>query len=354
VVKAQGTLREYPGGAPVSGATVTIKLEADDSTITTDTTDADGRWQYSANGSPGPWRWEGVEGTVTRVGSSATYGSGGAYALYELIYALRALGNGVVEGYLNALAVTYDAAGLDLDVNTGAAIAKGIIANFPSVTDHSVVTSRDATHPKACYLVVEFTGAGEAAEGKAVIKDVCGSAAASPTLPSLTQSEATYQVPLATFTLPNTGSTTLTNVTDARTYPSQRNPVVSATAYRLDPAVTTTTTSTTGADVTWTSGSASPTLLSGVTYDIEARATLSAKVTAGQTVSIAPYIDGTTNIAPYVASNLTDYALISNVHTLEGVVGAGAGITCGLRWKVSGGTGTATTGTLSIIARPRT
>lgn len=354
-MKAQGTLRTYPGGADDAGIGVTIKLEADDSTITTDTTDADGRWQYVANGSPGPWRWEATDTApdpdVTRAGSSMSYGSGGPYSLYELVYALRPLGNGIIDGFLNKLAVTYDGAGLDLDIDTGGAIVKGIPAIFASTTHYAVVTSRDATNPKACYLVLEVTGAGQSAEGKAVISEVCGAAAASPSLPALTQTEATYQLPLATFRLPNSGSTTLTSLADARGYANQRNPVVSAVARRTNPDLAASTTSTTGEDVA--SLTVSPVLLSGVVYDLEARATLTAKVTAGQTVSIAPYLNGTGNIADYVASNATSYQEVSNVHTLEGVTGAGAGVSCGLRIKVSGGTGDYVNGVLLVMARPR-
>jgi hypothetical protein len=292
---------------------------------------------------------------VTRAGSSKSYGSGGAYAEYELVHALRILGNGVIDGFLNELAVTYDGAGLDLDVATGGAMVKGIPAIFSAVSDHAVATARDATNPKACYLVVEVTGAGETEEGKVVLKDSCGAAAASPSLPALTQTEALYQLPLASFVLPNSGSTTLTSLVDLRNYLMVRNPQVSAIGRRIDPAVSATATSTTGEDAVWTSGATSPTLLSGVTYDLEARGFLLAKISdAAQSASMALYLNGVGNISAYVATTSTDYVAIANVHTLEGVVGAGAAATCGMRLKVSGGTMTYLTGYCAVIARPRT
>lgn len=357
MVRAQGTLRTYPGGAAASGKSVTIKLQADNSTITSDVSDANGQWQYEANGSPGPWYWTALDAApdpdVTRAGSSTTYGSGGPYSLYELVHALRVFGNGVIDGYLNELAVTYDGAGLDLDVDTGGAVIKGIPCIFSAVSDHAVATARDAVDPKQCYLVLEVTPAGQSAEGKCVLKDTCGAAAASPSLPSLTQSEVLFQYPLATFRLPNTGSTTLTQVSDARTFLGTRNPVVPWRQRRADASVVEPITSTTGADVSWTTGDINLTLLNGVTYDIEARAFLTCKAAAGQTISIAPYINGVGNIAEYITGNHTDFAGLANVHTLEGVVGTGGSITCGLRIKVSGGTGSYHVGYIVVLARPR-
>jgi hypothetical protein len=355
-MKIQGTLREYPAGTPAVGMGVSIKREIDDVEIGTDTTDADGRWSYQQNGHPGPWYWTATDTAATpdvvRLGSSYSYGSGGAYSLYELPIGLRALGTGVVEGYGNELAVTYDAAGLDLDVATGAVLANGLVGVWHTAAEHTVVTSRDATNPKACYLVVEFTGLGESEEGKIVLKDTCGSAAASPVLPALTQTDATWQEPLATFTLPNSGSTTLSNVTDARSFPAESNPVVSSIVRRTDPTSEATTTSTTGADAT--SLTTTVTLVDGVTYDIEARAFLVSRIdSAANTAQVAIYINGTSNIGAYITHDSTTDMGIGNVHTLSGVAGTGASISCGVRIKVSAGTMTYNVGYLLVIATPR-
>jgi hypothetical protein len=357
MTKAQLTLREYPGAAAEVGATVTFKKHSDGSTITTDTTDANGQAQYEANGSPGPWYWESVVGSTTRRGSSKSYGGGGAFSAYELVYALRIMGDGVIDGYLNELAVTYDGAGLDLDINTGAALGAGVIANFPSVTDLTSVGTRDATHPKACYCVVEIAPPGQSDEGRSEIKAVCGTAAASPVLPTLTNDETLRQVALATYTLPNTGSTTLTNLADVRAFvldPDGQNPeaVQSAVVRRSDPTAEITTTSTSGVDVTGLTSTL--TLTSGVVYDIEVRGYLLCKSSSsGQTVSIAPYGNGSAAIASYVSGNHTDYAALGNVHTIAGVTGSGAAIAVGLSWKVSGGTATANVGYVLAKAVPR-
>lgn len=361
MVKARVTLRTYPGGAGAASKTVTFKKESDDSTITTDTTDANGVADYSANGSPGPWYWTGTDTTTdpdaVRVGSTDSYGSGGAYSLYELSYALRALGDGVVSDYGDELEVTYDASGLDLDIGTGAALGAGVPFVAYDDTHLTSVGTRDATNPKACYIVVEISPPGQSDEGRSEIKAVCGTAAASPTLPTLTNDETLRQIALASYRLPNTSSTTLTLLSDVREFlldPTTltHNPIVSSIVRRTDPTSSVATTSTTGADVT--SLTTTVTLLSGVVYDLEARALLVGKISSsGQTWSIAPYLDGTSNIASYVSGNNTDYLALGNVHTLAGVTGDGGTVSCGLRIKVSGGTATYITGYLLVTATPR-
>ena len=367
MTKAQGVLRTYPAGAAASGLTVTIKKESDGSTITTDTTDGAGLWQYEANGSPGPWRYEGTDTAPTpdavRAGSTKAYGGGGAYSLYELVYALRALpggtaGNGVIKGFLNELAITDPGSGANLAYATGGAVLKGIPAIWATAGTHAITTATDAANPKACYLALEVVGAGEATEGLSRLVDVCGAAAASPTLPALTQTEALYQYPLATFTLGITGASNanmVTALTDVRTFLGTRNPVVTAIGRRVDPAVSMNITSTAGEDVTLTSGSASPTLVSGTTYDITTTSFFLLKAAAGQTISLANYINGTSNISAFVASNVSsDYIGIGNVHHLAGVAGGGVSVSCNARLKVSGGTGLVLTGFVSTVAVPRT
>lgn len=358
-MKTQITMRSYPAGAAVSGKTVTFKLEADDSTITSDTTDANGQAQYSANGSPGPFYWTSTDATpdpdVTRAGSSTSYGSGGAYSLYELPFVLRAMGDGVVEDYANELAVSYDGAGLDLDIDTGAAVLAGIPFVAYTATDLTSVGTRDATHPKACYVVVEVAPPGQSDEGRAELKAVCGTAAASPSLPTLTNDETLRQLALASYTLPNTGSTTLTNLTDTRDFllqPFARNPVVSSVVRRVD-STEATTTSTTGADVTGLTTTV--TLLNNVVYDLTARVLLLGKIsTSAQTWQIAPYLNGTGNTATFITNNNTEFAALGNVHTLAGLTGTGAAVNCGVRIKVSSGTCTYAAGYLQVVAVPRT
>ncbi len=358
-MKSLVTIRSFPGGLAAGGLPYTVKLHLDDSTLASGTTTVAGQFEYSPNLHPGPHYWTATDAAadpdVIRVGSSKSAGSGGTYSFYELPILLRLLGTGVVPDYLNELAVTYDGAGLDLDVATGAANILGLPAVVAVETEHTVVTARDAANTKACYLVLEATGLGEAEEGKIVFKDVCGAAAASPSLPTLTQTDALYQFPLASFILPTSASTTLSTLVDLRAFvgPGGGNPQVSNTARRSDPTSTTTTTSTTGADIA--SLTTTVTLLDGVVYDIEARAHVLVKAPVGQEVQVAVYIGDVALISAYIGSEVSaDYVGITNVHTLENLTGDGGAETCGVRWRVdASGTATALTGVLLVIATPR-
>lgn len=356
MTKDRWTARTYPAGAASSGLPYTVKLHLDNSTLGSGNTDASGQATYAPNLSPGPHYFTVTDTAPTpdsiRVISSQSYGSGGAFSLAELPLILRALGTGVVRNYLNTCAVTYDGAGLDLDTNTGTMLALGIPAVI-STSIHQTISAgvRDATNPKQCYWCAVFTGPGQTEEGKVVLSEVCGTAAASPALPALTQTEALYQLPLATFRLPNTSSTTLTQVTDVRTYLQTRNPIVSSVVQRTDPTSEATTTSTTGADAT--SLTTTVTLISGVTYDISARAFLTCKISAAPSqAQVSVYINGTSNIAGYVSSTSTSYLGLANAYALT-MTGTGAAISCGVRIKVTGGTMTYATGLLEVTATPR-
>jgi hypothetical protein len=355
MTRERWTIRTFPAGAAASGIPYTVKLHADDSTLASGTTDASGQATYTPNLSPGPHYITATDTAPTpdsvRVMSSKSYGSGGAYSLAELPIILRALGTGVLRNYLNACAVTYDAAGLDLDTNTGGLMALGIPAVISSSIHQSVTTTRDVTNPKQCYWVAEFTGIGQTNEGKVELKDVCGTAAASPALPALTQTEATWQLPLATFRLPNSSSTTLTQLTDVRSYLLTRNPVLVAIAQRTNPATETTTTSTTGVDAS--SLNTSVTLVSGVTYDIEARGFLVCKISAAPfQAQMAVYIGSTSTMSDFISTTNTTYISLYNTHTLT-VVGSGAAVSCAVRIKVTGGTMTYQVGQLEVTATPR-
>ena len=363
MAKFKWTARTYPAGAVAASKGYTIKKHVDDSTLASGTTSVAGEIDYSQNGGPGPVYVTVTDTTpdtdVTRVTSSKSTGSGGSYALAEVPMALRALpgNNGIVNGYLNKLAITDPGTAANLAYATGAAVIKGIPVVFGASGTHAVVTARDATHPKACYLVVEVTGIGETEEGKAVLKDSCGAAAASPTLPSLTQTEATYQYPLASFTLGASGESaanSVTNLTDLRTVPRRPQPrrLRHRPPHRPGGERHHDQHRRRGRDLH---------LRLHVT-DAPLRHRLrhrcgglpAGKGHGGADGSIAPYANGVGNIATYVSTDASsDYVGIGNAYTLENVTGAGVGITCGLRIKVSGGTGTYLTGYLKIVARPR-
>src|SRR5262245_16020739 len=264
------TIRTYPGGQGAPNIPYTVTPAAGGAAICSGNTDANGQFTCDRNLSPGPIQWDATDSTVTpavtRHGTSKSVGSGGAYSLAELPLALRLLGNGVVPGYLNGLAATAGP-GINFNVATGAAVALGIpAAVYTAIANQACIQPRDAAQPKACYVIVQWRGLGEALEGETTIFDICGAAAASPLLPGLTQTSAIWQEALAKFTLPPTGGgTTLTGFTDMRRFASgntQRNTV----ARRLTQSTGSITTTPT--DAVWDSGSADLVLNPGVVYDL--------------------------------------------------------------------------------------
>jgi hypothetical protein len=360
-MKVAGTLRSLPAGAPVTGVTVEVRKEiAPNDLVGSAVTDANGRWELTVNGNPGPYYWEATDTSpagadVVRKGSSKSYGSGGTYSLYELPIALRTRGNGVVPGYLDGMAVTHPG-GLNLDVTTGAVLAHGIPVVWHTPVTYAVAETRDATHPKACYLVVLVVGPGEEQEGLSDIGVICGTAAASPALPDITayQTAAAWNVPLASFILPNASGSALTSVVDLESNPAASNPIASSIVRRTNPATTHTTTNTgaTGEDAT--DLTTSLTLLAGVTYDLAGRVWLASSIdNAAYEAQVAVYLETTAYLSEFVGHSSTSPLGVSNVHAREGVAGTGAAVSCGVRVRVTGGTMGYTVGYFQAIARPR-
>jgi hypothetical protein len=355
------TIRTIPGGEPAVGKAYSVIREIDDVELDSDFTDANGQFEYSPDGNPGPFRWEVTdtdpEVDVTRVGSTQSSGSGGTYSLAEIPYVLRAIGPGVIDGFLNELAVTDPGTAKNLTIATGGIIAgNGIPAIWRNSATHTAASTTDASNTRACYVGIETTGVGEAAEGKAVLKDYCGAAAASPSLPSLAplQTDTLWFEPLATFILGITGASaanSITTVMDARRYALKRNPTVVSIGYRtsLTPK---TITSTSGEDVTWASGDPDTTLLSGVAYDLFADTSLQVQAPSGQTISIAISLDG--NVGTYIPCSVSStYSLIATSGYLGSVTGTGASLNHTVLAKVSSGTGNVLTGFLRVTAIPR-
>jgi len=357
------TIRTYPAGNPATAIPYELRSHAagPPPPFASGNTDANGQFAYQANLSPGPFFWKATDSgptpPVVRQGSTRSCDSGGGFSLAEVPIGLRAMGQaGVVRNYLNGLLVSAGA-GINFNVATGAALLLGLPAVvYTAITNLACVSSRDATNPRACYVVVQARGAGDALEGEITLFDVCGAAAASPTLPNLaaSQTEALWQEPLASFRLPPTGGgSVLTNVVDVRRYLLTKNPQVPLVARRLSQTPVTCSNTTTGDDVTWDDGSTALTLVNGVTYDVVSSVTLALKAAAGQTISVAPYINGAANIAPFLGTTTSaDFVTVTTTHTLA-VVGTGAPMTCSARVKVNGGTGSYLTGTLLLTATPR-
>jgi hypothetical protein len=337
--------RTLPGGAAVASQSniIDVFLATDDSTLTADIdTDADGLWSwtYSPAGSaatswtlnPGGIYWTGVYAGQTRKGSNLASGMWGPNSIAELPILFSAFGDGVVAGALSGdFAVTYDAAGLDVDIAAGKALLDGILVTNPSSRELTIAAA-DATHPRIDRIILELTRTAGDTYGKVVLKVLSGTAAASPVAPTLTDSASTLQISLAQVRV-NALATTVASVTDERAYALTsitRNPTLMATLL---------TGPTAGSPLTTTGSVSAPlqhsiTLVSGVTYDIS----IDAEITADGTSAVAQmacYIEGTSNASDYVTAPAQSGILsLRNAHT-RSVVGTGAAITAGVLAKRS-------------------
>lgn len=350
MAKLFGFLRALPGAAGVSGQTATLRETAGGTSVATDTTDANGFYDFTLNGNPyGRLSVTATDGTTTRRTDSRALGMAGALSLYELAHVFTGLGDGVIAGHANTLAVA--ATGTrQVAVNTGAALVKGIpFVNYASSSPAAAGSANASGATRLDALVIEVTRLGQTEEGKAVLRIVEGTASE----PALTQTAALWQHKLARLSLANGGASY--TVTDQRQYllaaGVTREDVKTGVA-RITSTADNTISSTTGADIAALNVALA--LDPGVVYDIVARAWLVCKTTSG-VVSIAPYIDGTANMAVYLGYDQGGYSGLANWHVLAGVVGTGAAVNCGLYAKksASGATARHATGSLLVVAYPR-
>lgn len=335
--------RTLPGGAAVANQNNIIDLFAHDgdTSLTADIdTDADGlwTWTYTPAGSagagwtlnPGGIYWTGVYAGQTRTASSLATGLWGGNSIAELPILLSAFGDGVVAGAVSGdFAVTYDGAGLDVDIAAGKALLDGIAVTNPSSRELTIAAAH-ATLPRIDRIVLELTRTAGDTEGKVMLKVLAGTPAASPAAPALTDSASTLQISLAQVRV-NAAATTVTSVTDERAYvltEIARNPALISVLRTETPAFVTTTPTSIAAL------QHSVTLVNGVYYDISVEIDLS--VDGGNSVAqIAGFIEGTSNASEYAYPPTTSgYISLRNVHTRT-VLGTGASITAGVLIKKS-------------------
>lgn len=239
----------------------------------------------------------------------------------------------------------------------GGALVKGIeYLNYVIDTNGLTAGAAHATLPRIDTVVVEVGRIGASDEGRAELKLVAGTPAASPVAPTLTQSATVWQYALADVRV-NALATSITSVTDRRTYVLSgsitRNPTIDAVSRR-----TTTLPVAIGSTAQVVPElTVSPVLLAGVVYDVVVSASLLCFINdASKVVSIAPYIGTTSNAADFLGHNVTASIEITNTHSALGVVGTGAVLSCGLLTVKTGGgstNGNYTTGVLSVRAIPR-
>lgn len=246
--------REFPGGAGLNGVTVNANLLADDSLIATttsatvgvedgvaqlnlDDTATTGQSSYVLH--PGPYYVTGTAAgiNVTRTQSSTVTGSTGPLNIAAMHLLARAIGNGLISSPgqgLNTGEVTADGADLTVDVATFAACIQGLTSWNDAIRALDI-TANVSGNPRIDTVVVEVIPAGNATEGRWVLKMVDGTPAGSPVAPTLTQTTTAWQLPLADVAVADSASViSQGNITDRRDFVERATTTVEADVVALE------------------------------------------------------------------------------------------------------------------------
>lgn len=216
--RIRGYVRNPTTGAGESGATVSIKKHSDNSTVTTDATDANGLYEVAADtvGYPGDIYETVTVGSTTKVRSGRVWGQlGGLIWASDVPDVFALLGIGVTNG----LSVSADGSDMNVDISAGMAILKDGCPYILEAADDLTIGAADGSNPRIDRIILRLTREGQTDQGKISLMVLAGTPAGSPSAPSLTQTSATWDLSLAQV-LVGTGVTTIAanKVTDERTY----------------------------------------------------------------------------------------------------------------------------------------
>jgi hypothetical protein len=128
--------------------------------------------------------------------------------------AKRWLNTGVIEDYLNELAVTADGSGMTVSVATGGAWVEGFYFDSDAA-EALTIAAADASNERIDRIVVRL----DRVANTVALAVLQGTAAASPTAPALTQTDSLYELGLATVSVDAAvGVIAADQVTDTRSY----------------------------------------------------------------------------------------------------------------------------------------
>lgn len=220
--RVRGYVRDPVSGGGASGATVDLKKHADGSTVTSDSTDANGLYEMANDtvGYPGPVYEEVTVGATTKRRSGNVSGQvGGFLWLSDIVDVFKSFGSGVLKNVGSELAVSADGADMQVDTAAGAAFIKDGAVYVQEAVKALTIGAADATNPRIDRIVLRMTREGQSEQGKIVHAVLAGTAAASPSAPALTQSSTLWEISLAQVRV-DAAVTTIASgkVTDERTY----------------------------------------------------------------------------------------------------------------------------------------
>jgi len=231
-------LRDYirdAAGAGINGASWVLKRLVDDTTLSSGSTASDtdpntsiaGMLQADETtvGYPGSVKYvvtDSLSGAV-REHTSKSVGIVGPWRTVDIPRGWRLGGLGVVPGINNQLEVTTNGTNMVISVASGEYLATlgeaGLLYAWPAARTLTADTA-DATNPRIDTVALRFYPPGVEQEGRIDLVLVKGTAASSPSAPSLTQNLATYWEEALADVRVDAGVTSLASnkVTDRRRY----------------------------------------------------------------------------------------------------------------------------------------
>ncbi len=220
--RIRGYVRDPATGTGQNGVTVTLKNHNGGGTVTSDASNANGLYEMTvANvGYPGETYEEFTVSGETKVRSGQVWGQlGGMIWPDTLPDTLQALGIGVTPGFGTNLAVTASGANMNVAIAAGQAVLKDGVPYVLESAASLTIGAADGSNPRIDRIIMRLTREGQTDQGKIALQVLAGTAAASPSAPSLTQSSSVWDISLAQV-LVGTGVAVIAadKVTDERTY----------------------------------------------------------------------------------------------------------------------------------------
>lgn len=208
-------VRNRDTGAAVVGNVVNIRKVNAGAAVDTATTDANGRWEKKLNGCAGYVEWVATESGQTKIVAGDQSFQFGAWFSGEVEKFLAAYGTGVIAGVDNELVVGAPG-GMNVSVNTGAAIIKGM-PYVQWASANYVIGANGSADPRIDRVVVKVYRTTDFPKTEIYI--LAGTPAASPTPPALTQTAAVWEISLAQVAVAS-GAAAINagNLTDERTF----------------------------------------------------------------------------------------------------------------------------------------
>lgn len=206
-----------PDGTPVpNGVEVELRLHLDNSLVATTTTS--GGWaSFTMDGNPGPHYIRCLYNSEVQVVSSRATGVSSVTDIANLPLFIRSFVDGYVGDVLGELAVTASGSAMNVTVAGGAAYVRGVL--YDQRASKNLTIAAPDSQPRIDRIVVEVVppGGGTVTEGRSRLVVKTGTPASSPVAPSLTQTDALWEFPLAQVRVnPSVAAITNAVVTDER------------------------------------------------------------------------------------------------------------------------------------------